>query len=379
MKAFLLLLLSAVCSYGQFVKVDNKSFIQDGKRFYSIGINAVKIYDGPGMVEGDPVYDQRQQGEAFFIKEIKRRFQAWGFNTIGPFSSGFLQKDFRYCHCIYFGNYYKGASHMLADVFSEDYVKIIDEYAKIECENRKNDKNLIGYFISNELKIFGNLPWKPHQNSLLDIYLRLPEGSPGKIKAFEFSEQNKLLEYNKKRDLWASIVMEEYMRICTQAIYRYDPNHLILGTRFAGIPPDEVVIAVAKYSDVLSFNLYNHDFSLTDRWYLLTNKPIMITEFSWRAVENLSGNKNIHGPDVTVNTDKDRANNYREYLKKIINRSYIIGIQWFQYYDEPKLGRNDGYGEDGAYGIVSILNEPYEALTSMMSIMNKKWQKQLAK
>jgi hypothetical protein len=381
MRALALLFLMVSNIMGQeYIQVDRISFIQNGKRFFSVGVNCIKIADDPGQIVGDPYYNEVSQGENKWAAEVKSRFDQWGFNTVGPFSSEFLSCDFLYTHSIYFGNYDKNASHMLCDVFSEEYEKIIDQYAKQECEKHKDNKNLIGYFISNELKIFGDLPWKPHRNSLLDIYLRLPSDSPGHRKVVDFIRKTEGMDSNKQKDVWVGIVLTQYMKICSQAIKRYDQNHLILGTRFAAIPPDEAVLAVAEYSDVLSFNLYNNDFSLVDRWHSLTGKPIMITEFSWRAVENKTGNKNVHGPDVTVNTDKDRAHNYTEYLNKIINRPFCIGIQWFQYFDEPASGRgNDGYGEDGAYGIVSVKNEIYEELALAMSKMNKLWQSQLSK
>lgn len=383
MKAFLVFLLlllplGAAQENSNYITVDNISFIQDGKRFYSIGINAVKIYDGPGMVAGDPVYDQRHRAADWLI-ELKDRFTQWGFNTIGPFSDKNLEKDFLYCHSVYFGNYSKDSPHMLADVFSEEYSKMADEYARNECQKRSEDKNLIGYFISNEIKIFGNLPWRPHSNPLLEIYLKLPTDTPGFLAAQSFVRKHYKLDYTKQCDMFAALIMDKYMSVCVAAIKKYDPNHLILGTRFASIPPDEVVRAVANHSDVLSFNLYEHDFSLIDRWNKLTNKPIMITEFSWRAIENLSGNLNTHGPDVTVNTDKDRARNYKDFINRCIESGKVVGIQWFQFYDEPLLGRNDGYGENSAYGIVSLQDEAYEALTKQMAISNKIWQNLLTK
>lgn len=355
-------------------------FVQNGKRFYSIGINAVKIADDPAHDPKDPYYDQRAQGEEKWAEEVAQRFNDWDFNTIGPFSSEFLHKKFLYTTSIYFGNYTKGCPHILADVFDQEYAEMADRYARIECNKRATDKNLIGYFAGNEPKIFGLYPWARHQNSLVEIYLKLPVNSPGYMKVKEFLLKTQNLNYDEQCDLWAAIVMDKYMEICTQAIKRYDSNHLILGVRFSAIPPDEVVKAVARYSDVISFNLYENDFSLLDRWYKLTGRPILITEFSWRSLENLSGNSNLNGPNVTVNTDKDRAENYREYLGKVIKRSgKIIGLQWFQYFDEPP---NSGRGNDeecGSFGLVSINNQIYLDLTAAMTEMNKKWQNSLTK
>ena len=37
----------------------------------------------------------------------------------------------------------------------------------------------------------------------------------------------------------------------------HDPNHLILGCRFAVKPPRAVMEALAKYTDVVSINMYS--------------------------------------------------------------------------------------------------------------------------
>lgn len=382
MRAFVFFFLMAGSLLGQeYIQVDNVSFIQNGKRFYSIGVNCVNIKDGEPKVVGDQIYDMSSWGEEVWSGLVKNYFDQMGFNTVGPFSSACLQKDLKYSISIYFGNYNTGISHLLLDVFDPSYDIILDKVAKEQCENRKNDKNLIGYFISNEICWYGSLPWIPHNNSLLEQFEKLPKGSPGNLKVNEFLTKiiYRNLPYYKVCDIWAGIVAAEYMRKCTQAIKKYDSNHLILGTRFAALPADEIVRAVAQYSDVVSFNFYNNDFSMLDHYYNIIKKPIMVTEFSWRAMENMSNNPNIYGPWVTVATQKDRANNYKDYLYKIINRPFIIGIQFFQWSDQAKGGRNkiDEHSEDSNYGIFSTSGVLYLELAAAMSEMNKLWQNQL--
>ncbi len=46
----------------------------------------------------------------------------------------------------------------------------------------------------------------------------------------------------------------------------------------------------------------------------------------------------------------------------------VIGADWFQYYDEPKYGRNDG--ENYNMGLVDIYDQPYEEITLAAKILD---------
>lgn len=372
----LIALLWASAGYTKdFVKVDATSFYQGDQRFYSAGVNCILIKDGES--QNDPkVFDVSVLGVDSWVEQIKERFGHWGFNTIGAYSSRDLEPHFYYTVSLHMGRYVKG-EHLLIDVFDPSYAEQVEIFAVEHCAPRRDDTNLIGYFVCNEIQWYGQKPWHPHIDPLLEQFKRLPEGAAGRRCALAFEEvaTQRGLSTDRWNDVFAGIVAAEYMRVCTQVIKKHDPNHLILGVRFAAIPPDEVVRSVALYSDVMSFNLYNNDFSKLDHFYRLTVKPIMITEFSWRAAENRTGNKNQHGPWVDVQTQQDRANNYKSYLDKIMARPYVIGIQWFQYFDQPAKGRNDG--EDSNFGLVDINNVPYEELTEQAAESNALWHNKL--
>jgi len=47
---------------------------------------------------------------------------------------------------------------------------------------------------------------------------------------------------------------------------------------------------------------------------------------------------------------------------------YVIGADWFQYYDEPAHERHDG--ENFNFGLVDIHDRPYEALTATSSALD---------
>jgi hypothetical protein len=62
-----------------------------------------------------------------------------------------------------------------------------------------------------------------------------------------------------------------------------------------------------------------------------------------------------------VGTQKERAAGFRTTLDHLLKTPYVIGADWFQYFDEPTHGRYDG--ENFNFGLVDINNRPYELLT----------------
>jgi hypothetical protein len=146
---------------------------------------------------------------------------------------------------------------------------------------------------------------------------------------------------------------------------------LILGDRYPSFYYPEVARVCGRYVDAVSINLKAnwHDgrftrFSL-DTLHALTGKPIIIGEFYLCARENRSGNKNSHGSYPVVSTQKERAAAFRNSLHALATSPYVIGVHWFQYYDQATHGRFDG--ENFNFGLVDIHDQPYEALTRMAS------------
>jgi len=279
------------------------------------------------------------------------------------------------------------------------------EDARNNIRPRAGEPGLIGWFANNEMPWYGEFGWPSDSSkTLFDRYLALPAAAPGKqqlikfitnvysnsIEAFseDWDEPVKKFEdllpsrrltpisihAKKIKNDWTGVVAERYMSLANAAIRKYDPNSLFLGVRFAGNAPRAVLEVCGKYVDVLSLNYYRKDGVISteflDNIYALTKKPILITEFSFRAMENASGDANSKGADVTVQTQKERAEGYRKYCSSMAKLPYIIGWDWFQYFDQPPGGRFDG--ENSNYGIVSIDDVVYPELSSAMLDVNSK-------
>ena len=99
-----------------------------------------------------------------------------------------------------------------------------------------------------------------------------------------------------------------------------------------------------------------------DTLHALSGKPVFVSEFYMAAQQNRSGNKNDSSTFPTVATQKERAAGFRNTVQALARTPYVVGADWFQYYDEPTHGRFDGENYD--FGLVDIHDQPYEPLTA---------------
>src|SRR5438046_4223638 len=83
------------------------------------------------------------------------------------------------------------------------------------------------------------------------------------------------------------------------------------------------------------------------------------------ARETRSGNQNNRGVYPVAATQKERAAGFRTTLTGLLHTPYVVGADWFQYYDQPTHGRYDG--ENFNFGLVDIHDRPYEPLTTTAS------------
>jgi hypothetical protein len=342
-----------------------------GRKFYSMGINCVLPGDWSPKPES-PKYRgaEIRGGEEKWAEFTTARLRSWGFNTIAGWSHKTMEKrGIPYCVSLHLAPWDKGR---LVDVWDPGYAKHVSTEATKQVGDRKpDDPGLIGYFLDNELPWMGKAGWYTDGTTLLDLYLALPADAPGRREADRVVAANGK-DRGKAAEEFSGKVARRFMELTAGAVRKLDSNHLILGVRFANWAPDAVVREVGKFTDVVTLNWYvkngRPNPAELDRYYLLTGKPVMITEFSYRAMENRSGLKNSRGADVTVPTQEERASRYTRYVETLAALPQMIGFHWFQYSDQPTMGRFDG--EDCNYGIVDQKDEPYEPLLSAMREFN---------
>lgn len=316
------------------------------------------------------------------------RLRAWGFNTVGSWSDHELLRNTNL--------YQTPVLHLSAtgipwvDPWDAEVEKAVMAQAKSMIDGWKSDPNVIGYFSDNELgwwlgAIFEwAFKYKPQSagRAVFVDKLRSYYTSWEKVcRDFEAEDASSFDDLLLKGRLylkpgsdgvafariWLRTVADRYYELCRKAIHEADNKALYLGDRYISNYYPEVASASAKYVDIVSTNL-NADWDngtlapfYLDYLYDLTKKPILITEFYAAAMENQSGNTNDSSGFPTVRTQKDRAKSFSRQVQQAMSRPYVVGMHWFQYYDEGTFGRDDG--ENYNMGLVDIHDQPYDLLT----------------
>jgi agarase len=140
----------------------------------------------------------------------------------------------------------------------------------------------------------------------------------------------------------------------------------VIGSRFGYQPYPAVVAAAGRHLDVISFNCYGFDASAVIDAFSVTDKPCLISEFSFRGED--SGLPNTHGAGPRVATQTERARCFEHYVSAALRKPAVVGYHWFEFADQPAEGRFDG--ENSNYGTVSIKDDAYGELTEAMTGVN---------
>ena len=385
---------------------DGRAWLQSpsGNQFLSLGVNAIgdQSYRAPNEDYFNPVKNQFQGNKTAWIKEVFSRLKKWNFNTIGCWGDeDLLGQKFPFTYMLYTARR-NPWDKVLESVFSEEFEKAVKENAQ-KAAKFKDNPDLIGYFLDNEMPWWGEYGWKVEgQKTLLEKYAAIPvddANKPPLEKFFENRYEKNVDDFNKvwgtklnsfeefdgpvtltvktkkqKADAnaWAGVIAERYFSVTTKAIRAVDPNHLILGARFAGDTPWEVVEACGRYCDVVSVNHYSKsgdiDRTFLDNIYVKAQKPILVSEYAYSAMENQSGDPNTKGADTSVPTQQDRVEHFERFTGELLDLPYIVGFHWFEWSDESPKGRFDG--EDQNYGLVDIHDKEYKLITLAHTKLN---------
>jgi len=361
---------------------------------------------------------EKYDNEEAWGKNTAERLRKWGFNSLGTNSSSTVRyKGLAYADTVGFGASFSSIDDIVPkahwtgfpNVFSPKFEEYCDKLARERCAPNKNDPWLIGYFLDNELEWFGksHTKWglweeafkKPAEHSakkslmnfLIIRYESIEDFNDVWEKNFDDFEElsqsqtppdlpkDELLSEIASNDRYHFVrwVAERYFSITTEAIKKHDPNHMILGTRFAGNSPDIWDIA-GRYCDIVSVNTYRRVNLETgeiigfedelDAWYSKAKKPMMITEWSFPALD--SGLPCTHGAGQRFDTQEQRAKAFLIFQEFLFRKPYMVGSNFFMWVDEPELGISSTFPENTNYGLVNVNDTPYELLTKAATKLN---------
>ena len=359
----------------------------DGAQLYEQGRRGFGETDrGPGVLFS---YERKNLMAAFgagwyekWKSMVVGQLKRMGMNTLGNWSDPGLYGRMPYVTSL---PEFPGTEEYIfrdfPDVLSPEYARNAERCAQALAQ-RRDDPYMIGYFLRNEPawafvdgliiadEVLRN-PRPSHCKAALIDCLREKYGTAEALSSawnHEFDSFECLNEPIEKASALSNVAMEDlrafsarlteaYMRLPAQACRAVDPNHMILGMRWAWIS-DPLLVTGWECFDVFSINCYAVDPTpAIDRvGELGVDLPVMIGEFHFGA---LDGGLPATGLEA-VTSQAERAKAYAYYCQRAAAHPQGVGCHWFQYCDQFALGRFDG--ENYNIGLFDITLKPYEEM-----------------
>ena len=273
-------------------------------------------------------------------------------------------------------------------MFHPQFAAWADYKARRQCRPNRDDPWLFGYFIDNELAWWGR---GAAATGLFDTVAKLPETHSARIAQKAFLAERGVTGAASDDDKLAflKLAADRYFRISSEAIRRHDPNHLVMGARFAGLGGAHPAVweVSGKYCDVVTFNCYpwadlDRNVVMTDRGgnakrvadafterFGIVNRPMLITEWSFPALD--SGLPCTGGAGQRFQTQALRTQATELFAKTMLSLPFLVGYDYFMWVDEPPEGISDAFPEDSNYGLINEKGEAYPGITSMFARLHR--------
>jgi agarase len=373
-----------VSPYIRVVQKNGVWWFQDGHghTFFSLGVNC--LGGCFGHTETAPIAPARK---AWILSVLR----AWGVNTAAAWSSPSLWHDLYVADRIYA----PFASHA-DDVFDESFWsdRMVGQLTQ-EVQPFLGQQWFIGYFLDNEpvwsaREIFAfylslakhrsgsqafvtycrayyqeridqlNTDWGTEYAS----FDQLPESRPP--TTYTLSMRHGILQ------AWRIEVASTYYRRYAALVRALDPDHLILGIRYQGMPDLPLFTALSPYFDVNSINYYTRYGDLPPQFadlYYATGKPILLTEFSFSGFPTPGQPSALF---VEVYSQENRGIGYHKYVQQAAQAPFMVGMHWFMWSDYGKEDNSlGGHPADQNVGLVSADETVvYEALGGWIARTN---------
>lgn len=304
-----------------------------------------------------------------------------GINTIGNWSDRALLRRQAMPYVTMLPQFPDTAAHIFRDfpdVFAPEYTAEAQKSAAALAA-KKDDPWMIGYFLRNEpswafvdhlnlgAEVLANPARTATKEKLVAVLTAQYHNQIADLNAAwhtDFTSFDQLyttaaVPAAADQDLraFSRQMVKQYVSVPAAACRAVDPNHLILGMRWAWVSDPDLIAGWEDY-DVFSINCYAMDPTkeLDQIRALGVDRPVMIGEFHFGALDS--------GPTATgleaVSSQADRGTAFRHYCEAVAATPNGVGCHYFQAYDQFALGRFDG--ENYNIGLFDICSQPYEAL-----------------
>ncbi len=359
-------------------KIDGKWWFVDpeGYLFLSAGVDCIRPGSGTqtkfvdkrkgiyeelppkelGLLKNNTSYGNwnllRRYGEDWPKKSndmVFKRMDAWGINTIANWSDkGVISRNKKPFMLQLYNLEIGGGIMGLPNVYAPDFASNIEKSVKQQVAEYANNPWLIGWFTGNEPAWIGE-------------EIRLSGLIQEKGDSYFKGAINKYLasgDSPEKRKQFIYRTLRIFLETVDNALEKYDPNHLHIGSRFGGgeAPAIEILDICKDVYDVYSFNSYSlmPGKEYMDNVYGRTGLPMIIGEYHFGTVD-----RGMAQSLWQVDNQKERGVAYRYYVENGYAHPALIGTAYFQWADQSTTGRTND-GENYNCGLIDVTDLPYK-------------------
>lgn len=330
-----------------------------------------------------------------WAKITKRRLKEWGFNTIANWSDPKFIKMADMPYVLPLRDFPDTEKHMFRDfpdVFDPYFESASKEFAK-QIIPYKEDKNLIGYFLTNEplwalldcRYIVMEMLSTDEQYYSKDAFIQFIKARYGNdlkkfnlvwgvcLDSFESLKQrlhgvDELDSAEKDIADFAEILVKRYVTLPSQALKAVDKNHMNLGMRYSFVSEAALKNASIGYENFEVFSINSYTYSPVeafDKLRSFADVPSIIGEFHFGALDRGMWHVGLKG----VPTQEERGWAYKNYVENGATHPNCVGLHYFPLDDEPLLGRSDG--ENFQMGLQDVCYRPYREFVRVVRETNK--------
>ena len=379
-----------------------------GRGMVLLGVDHVKYQGHPSQRTGRSIHlevnKRKFPNKMDWEEDTLARLKKWGFNLLGAGCDPAL-KHRGLVHTVFLSigdslcwdpkrpdlyicpNEHRPCS-AFPNVFHPKFEEWADQKARTGCAPHRDDPWLFGYFIDNELAWWGR---GRRDTGLFDAVAKLPDTHSAKIAQKKFLAERGVKGKPSDDDKLAflKLAADIYFRVSSEAIRRHDPNHLVMGARFAGLWGAHPVVweVSGKYCDLVTFNVYpwadidrdivfmdrsakaEHAADAFTRQYGYVKKPMLVTEWSFPALD--SGLPCTGGAGQRFRTQRERTHATELFARTMLSLPFFVGYDYFMWVDEPAAGISDAFPEDSNYGLINENGDAYPEITEMFTRLHK--------
>ena len=280
----------------------------------------------------------------------------------------------------------------LPNVFHPKFAEACEWRAREQCAPFKDDPWIVGWFIDNELAWWGNRTSMP-ATGLFDAVAALPGTHSARRELVRWLDERSAAQAGDLAKVPSETKTEflrhyarTYYEKTVSAIRKADPNHMVMGSRYAGISGAHPVVfeEAGRQCDVVTFNCYpwadldlgivldeKGGVPMTERfreYHGYAQKPFLITEWSFPAIDN--GHPCLVGAGQRMNTQAERTEATMLFARTMLADPHVIGYDYFKWNDQPRQGASRWSPEDCNYGLVDDENQPYEGIVGAFKALH---------